>query len=161
MKIKTNVLIACLVNSSVLAFAGAASAETVIKIKSTGVAVINLRNVDLADGSKVQMWDSKYVSTQTGGDMAGQIWGGACYGLGRVSPKGVYSGAGRCEDVVSAEDSYNVDYTDNAEGGDWVVTGGKGKFKGATGSGHSTYTWGDPVFGDKITMTSEGTITLP
>ncbi len=68
------------------------------------------------------------------------------------------AGAKTC---VSAEDSYNVDYTDNAEGGDWVVTGGKGKFKGATGSGHSTYTWGDSVFGDKITMTSEGTITLP
>ena len=161
MKIKSNVLIACLVTGSVLSFTGAVGAETVLKIKATGVAVFNVKNIDLADGSIVQITDSKYVWTQTEGEMAGQSWGGFCYGLGRVTPEGVYSGAARCDDTVTAKDSYTVDYSENAEGGDWVVTGGKGKFKGATGGGRIVYTWGDTVFGDKLTMTSEGTITLP
>lgn len=161
MRTKTNVLIACLMTGALTSFTGGARAQTVIKLKSTGVAVINLKNIDLSDGSIVQIIDSKYVWTQTEGEMAGQSWGGVCYGLGKVTPDGVYSGVARCEDSVTPEDSYNVDYTDTAEGGDWVVTGGKGKFKGATGSGHNVYTWGDAVFGDKITMTSEGTITLP
>ena len=161
MKIKYNVLTACLVTGSVLSFAGAVGAETVLKIKGTGVVIVNIKNVDLADGSIVQQLDSKYVWTMSEGDMAGQTWGGVCYALGRVTPEGVYSGAARCNDTVTAEDSYTTDYTDNAEGGDWVVTGGKGKFKGATGGGRTVYTWGDTTFGDKITMTSEGTITLP
>jgi hypothetical protein len=161
MKITSNVLIACLMTGSVLSFAGAVGAETVMKIKTTGVAVFNVKNINLADGSIVQITDSRYVWTASEGDTAGQTWGGFCYGLGRVTPEGVYTGEARCEDNGTAEDSYNVEYTENVEGGDWVVTGGKGKFKGATGGGHITYIWGDTVFGDKLTMTSEGTITLP
>lgn len=30
------------------------------------------------------------------------------------------------DEIWSAEDAYTFDYTDNADGGDWVVIGGKG-----------------------------------
>ena len=147
--------------STGLLVADDAVAETVIKIKSQGVAIIEVENFNLADGSIVQKIASHYVWTETEGEMAGQSRGGTCIGLGQVTADGAYSGTARCNEVLSAEDAFTTTYTDNADGGDWVVTGGTGKFKGATGSGHTTYTWGDTVFGDKITMTSAGTITLP
>ena len=138
-----------------------ALAETVIKIKSQGVAIVDLQNFPLADGSIVQWWASRTVLTELEGDMAGQTRGVNCHGLGKVTPEGVYSGLARCDVTMSAEDVMTIDYSDDATGGDWVVTGGTGKFKGATGSGRATYTWGDAVYGDRITYTDEGTITLP
>ena len=159
MRIQNISLSAALLAGAMLA--APAQAETVMTINSTGVAIFNVKNVNLADGSIVQVIDSKYVWTQIDGDTAGQSWGGFCYGLGRVSPEGVYTGQSRCEDSMSAEDSYTTEYTETAEGGEWVVTGGKGKFAGATGSGRIVYTWGDAVFGDRITMTSVGSINLP
>ena len=163
MTIKARVLTVFLGASSLLGFAfgEAAFAETTIAFKSTDVAIIEIENVNLSDGSIVQKVTSHYVKTETEGEMAGQSRGGSCIGLGQVTAEGVYSGVYRCDEGVSAEDSFTSTYTDNAEGGNWVVTGGKGKFAGATGTGHITYTWGDAVFGDKITMTNAGTITLP
>ena len=162
MTIKARVLTVYLGASSLLGFAfgEAAFAETTIAIKSTGVAIIEIENVNLSDGSIVQKIAVDYVWTETEGETAGQSSGGSCIALGQVTAEGVYSGVGRCDESTSAEDSFTTTYTDNAEGGDWVVTGGKGKFAGATGAGRITYTWGDAVFGDKITMTNEGTITL-
>lgn len=159
MRIQNTILPAILLAGALLA--APAQAETVMNVNSTGVAIFNAKSINLADGSIVQVIDSKYIWTQIDGDMAGQSWGGFCYGLGRVTPEGAFTGEARCEDSMSAEDSYNTEYTETAEGGDWVVTGGKGKFKGATGSGHIVYTWGDTVFGDRLTMTSQGTIILP
>ena len=162
MTIKARVLTVFLGASSLLGFAfgEAAFAETTIAFKSTGVAIIEVENVNLSDGSIVQKVVSTYVWTETEGEMAGQSRGGSCIGLGQVTVEGVYSGVARCNESISAEDSFTTTYTDTAEGGDWVVTGGKGKYAGATGTGHVTYVWGDPVFGDKITMTNEGTMTL-
>lgn len=39
--------------------------------------------------------------------------------------------------------------------------GGKGKFKGATGGGKVTYTWGDTNFGDRLAFTDEAKVTIP
>ena len=147
--------------STGLLVADDALAETVIKIKAQGVAIVDLQNFPLSDGSTVQWWVSRTVSTELEGDMAGQSRSANCRGFGKVTPEGVYSGVGRCDETWSAEDVMTFDYSDDAKGGDWVLTGGTGKFKGAKGSGHNTYTWGDPVYGDRITYTTEGTITLP
>ena len=161
--IKNMVLISCLATSAVLGFAGgdAAFAETVLKMKAQGVNVGDIQNFKLTDGSTTQLVTGRTVWTGTEGDMAGQSWSVTCHGLGKVTADGVYSSTNRCEETHSAEDTINGDYKDTAEGGDWVITGGTGKYKGATGGGHITYTWGDTVFGDRITMTYEGTITLP
>lgn len=147
--------------TSGLLVANDALAETVIKIKSQGVAVIDRQNFPLSDGSAVQLIAFRTVWTELEGDLAGQSRGSSCHGLGKVTPEGVYSGLGRCEATWSAKDALTLDYSDGAGGGDWVVIGGTGKFKGAKGSGHVTFVWFDAVNGDKATLTDEGTITLP
>ncbi|MBK8084178.1 MAG: hypothetical protein IPK28_10280 [Devosia sp.] len=48
----------------------------------------------------------------------------------------------------------------NTDGWDWTVLGGTGKYVGATGSGHTTMGWGDNKYGDRMTWTSKGTVTL-
>lgn len=159
MRIQNTSLSAALLAGAMLA--APAQAETVMTFKSAGVSMFNAENFNLSDGSIVQIIDVQYVSIGTDGDLADQTRSGFCYGIGRVSAEGVYAGEMRCEEVFSAEDSYTFDFTDNAEGGVAVVTGGKGKFKGATGEARSVYTWGDAVFGDRLTFTTEGTITLP
>ena len=145
----------------ILALAAPAAAETTLTIQSTGAAFLELENTVLADGSTVQVYHTQIIFMNTGGDFAGQTQSGTCTGQGMVTPDGVYSGIGRCDIVESAEDAYTMTYTDTAEGGEWVVTGGRGKYTGATGSGTTTYTWGDAVFGQTFTTISEGSIVLP
>lgn len=161
MKITFNVLIACLVTGSVLSFASAAGAETVITVKATGVGIIDLQNFKMSDGTTAQLFTTKTVWMPSEGDSGGQPTGVVCHGLGKVTPDGVYSGDMLCQETYSAEDTTTTSYVDGPTGGDWVIIGGTGRYKGATGSGHVTYTWGDAVFGDKVAMTNEGTITLP
>jgi len=144
-----------------LTLAAPAAAETTLTVQSTGAAFLEIENTVLADGSTVQVYHSQVVWMNEGGDFAGQPQSVTCTGQGMVTAEGSYSGVGRCDTVDSAEDAYTTTYTDTAEGGDWVVTGGRGKYAGATGSGQITYIWGDAVFGQTITMISEGTITLP
>jgi hypothetical protein len=161
MKITSNVLIACLMTGSVLSFAGAVGAETVMTVKETGVAIIELQNIKMSDGTTVQLVTTKSVWMPNEGDTFGQPAGVVCHGMGKVTPDGVYSGDLLCDTTYSAEDVMTSSYVDGPTGGEWVTLGGTGKFKGANGSGRIVYTWGDAVFGDKITMTNEGTITLP
>lgn len=136
-------------------------AETVLKIEATGVGIIDLQNFKHADGSTAQLFTTRSVWTFTEGDFAGTSAGVTCHGLGNVTAEGVYSGQLLCEETYSATDTTTTNYVDGPTGGDWVIIGGTGKYKGAKGGGHVTYTWGDAVFGDKVTMTNEGTITLP
>jgi len=82
MKIKSYGLLACPMTGSVLGFAGAVGAETVMQIAAAGVVVFNAKNVDLSDGLIAQITDRNYVLTGTEGEMAGQSLGGICDGLG-------------------------------------------------------------------------------
>lgn len=156
--------IACAVFGAPLALilsSGVPLAATTLTVNSQGAAVLSVLNFPMADGSTAQTFTTKYVEMGIDGDFKGQTWGGECAGSGVVSAEGVYSGQYLCTTTLNADDAFTISVTDKAEGADWVVTGGKGKFKGATGKGHTAYTWGDAVFGDKITIAAEGTIILP
>lgn len=138
----------------------AAAAE--FSMTATGVSVIDLHSYPAhADGSVSQHFTFRLVQINLEGDLAGETWGADCVGEGLVSADGVYAGTWRCTMTISAEDAFTYEGTDNAEGATFEITGGKGRFAGATGSGTAAYTWGDTVFGDKITFTSEMTLTTP
>ena len=93
--------------------------------------------------------------------MAGQTWVGECHGLGDITKDGVYSGTNRCTAHFSDKDTLTWILNDTATGAESTITGGSGKYAGATGTGHLTYTWGDTVFGDRFTYAAESTIILP
>ncbi len=138
-----------------------AAAETKLAFKETGTSFIQVQTFDRGDGSKVQINIIKYVGIGTSGDMAGQTWSGECYGLGDVTKDGVYSGTNRCTAHFSDKDSMTWVLNDTAAGGDATITGGSGKYAGAKGTGHLAYTWGDTVFGDRITYSADVTAVLP
>lgn len=138
-----------------------AMAAKTIELTGKGVSIVAAQNSAQADGSTSQTWTVKFVQENLDGEYKGQTWGGECVGMGLVTADGTYSGVSRCSVDVTADDGYTFELKDNAEGGDWVVTSGKGMFKGATGGGHTSYVWGDTVFGDKIAWTSTGTLVLP
>lgn len=136
-------------------------AETTISYKSTGTSFITLDNVPMSDGRIVQHFHVQYVETLIEGDGAGETRGGECDGMGIVDAAGVYAGHFLCSTSASADDAFTAEWHDNAAGGDWVITGGKGKYAGASGTGRTDYLWGDSVFGDRMTWSTSATITLP
>lgn len=133
-----------------------------LSITAQGVSFVDLRNAPQADGTTSQQFDIKAVQINTDGDMKGETWGTDCMGGALVDAAGSYSGWFRCTVNVSADDAftYQVDH-DRPDGSSAVITGGKGKFKGATGTVDFTYTWGDTVFGDRLTWTSKTAMSLP
>lgn len=144
-----------------LAAAGSSAQAADMKLSLKGVAIVDGQNLTQLDGTTSQIFKTKIVSEVIGGDFAGQTWGGECWGDGLVVDGQGYTGNYRCSVYVAADEgfTYQVD-RDSDAGGDFVITGGKGRFAGATGNGHVAYTWGDTQFGDKLTYTMEGTITL-
>lgn len=138
-----------------------AAAETTTPFKSSGTSFIKLDNYPQADGRIVQHFHVQYVETVQEGDGAGTTRGGECDGMGLVDAAGVYAGHFLCTTSVSADDAFTLEFNDTAAGAEWVVTGGKGKYKGATGKGHMDYTWGDSVFGDRMTWASSGAMVQP
>jgi hypothetical protein len=139
---------------------GAAAAT--LSITSQGVSVVDLKSAQQADGTIAQQFNLKAVQVNTDGDLKGETWGSDCMGGGLVDAAGNYSGWFRCTVNVSAEDAFTfqVDH-DRADGSSAVITGGKGKFKDATGTIEFAYTWGDTVFGDRLTWTSKTAMSLP
>lgn len=143
------------------ALAAPAGAAT-LSSTARGISVIAIINYPMADGSTEQSFTVKFVQENLTGDSAGERWSGDCAGPGFVTADGAYSGSYRCTINVTAEDAYTIYAAqDTPEGADFVITGGKGKYKGATGSGHTTYVWGDTVFGDRIAWESKTEMTLP
>jgi hypothetical protein len=148
--------------TALLATAGPATAGSTLAMKGNGTATVEFQQMDHADGSKSQLIKSHLIQTIVEGDRKGETMGGDCFGFGRVGADGVYGGVLDCTYRLSAEDGYSIRMDDDhAEGGTFTVTGGTGAFKGATGKGSYTYTWGDTVYGDKLTWTAETTIALP
>lgn len=144
------------------ALPAAAMAASTVESTARGISVIKIENYPMADGSTVQSFTFKIVQENVTGGAAGERWGGDCVGDGVVTADGAYTGSYRCTINVTADDAYTLYAAHDApEGADFVITGGKGKYKGATGSGHTTYTWGDTVFGDRIAFESETSMTLP
>lgn len=146
-----------------VAMAGISASATAADVASNsrGVSIVTATNMLQADGSTSQTWTVKFVQENLEGPYNGESWGGECNGMGLVASDGAYSGVSRCSISITADDGYTFELKDSVEGGDWVITGGKGKFKGVAGKGRTTYTWGDPVYGDKIGWTSEGVLNLP
>jgi hypothetical protein len=139
-----------------------AMAASTLTMKTKGVSIVLLENFTMEDGSQTQLFKVKWVQDITDGDHKGESWGGDCYGTGVVTADGAYGGSLRCSANVTAEDGYTYQIdNDTAEGGKLVITGGKGRFAGATGTGSYTYYWGDTVFGDKNAWTGDLTINLP
>ena len=148
--------------TALLAAAAPAAAGTTLVMKGNGAAAVEFETIDHSDGSKSQLIKSHLIQTIVDGDRKGETIGGDCFGFGLVEADGTYGGALRCTYRLSAEDGYSIRIDDdNADGGTFTVTGGTGAFKGATGKGSYTYTWGDTVYGDKLTWTAETTIELP
>lgn len=152
-------LAALWVSVALISASGSAFAETTIKIASQGVVIVDVENYELGEGTTAQLFHSRFVDTGTGGDTAGLIWTGDCYGLGEVTAT-TYGDNTICVAHMSDTDSYSSRLVFNTDGWDWVVISGTGKYVGATGSGHITSVWGDTRYGDRFTVTDEGTITL-
>lgn len=146
--------------AGMLAFAPATAAETITS-KTRGVTFATVENLNHADGTIGQLFRVKFVEDITEGSHMGETWSGECWGSGLVAADGAYAGQLRCTTAVTADDAFTfqVDH-DTAEGGDYVITGGKGKFAGATGKGFYKHYWGDAVFGDKLAWTGEMTLEL-
>lgn len=144
---------------AMLGFSASALAADVA-LNSQGISIVMTTSMTQADGTISQTWTVKFVQENLDGPYRGETWGGECNGMGLVASDGAYSGVSRCSVNITADDGYTFELKDTAEGGDWVVTGGKGKFQGVAGMGHMTYTWGDPVYGDKISWASEGTLKM-
>ncbi len=143
-----------------LAFAAQpALAQTTINVESEGVSVTNLHNFELGEGTTAQQFDLRFVETGTGGDIAGANLAGECYGFAEITAN-TYTDSMLCVTRQTETDSYVYRMQFNTDGWDWTVIGGTGKFAGATGSGHTTAGWGDSRFGDRLTWTSKGSITL-
>jgi hypothetical protein len=136
-----------------------ALAQTTIEIEYQGVAVINLHNFELGEGTTAQQFDNRFVETGTGGDVVGVISSGECYGSAEVTANS-YTDTMLCVSRQTETDSVVSRMQFNTDGWDWTVVGGTGKFAGATGTGRLVSVWGDPKFGDRLTYTSKGTITL-
>jgi len=143
-----------------LAFAAhpALAGET-IQIESQGVSIGELHNFDLGDGTTAQNFETRFVETGTGGNIAGRVSSGECYGSAEITAS-TYADTMLCVQRVSDTDSYVYRMQFNTDGWDWTVLSGTGKYVGATGGGHVTMGWGDSKFGDRLTWTSKGTVTL-
>ena len=142
---------------------GSASAATALRFTNKGVAVVDAQLFPMADGSTGETFRSRLVAQTVVGDFRGQIISGDCYGQGSTSAAGAYLGTVACTMHVSADDAYTwTTADDSSNGGDiaFVVTGGKGRFRGATGRGHYVYDWGGGDDGDRLTWTMETTINL-
>lgn len=166
MKLKAKTLTPCLATAGMFVIVGTdAFAETKLTSKGHGVTFVNEGNQSMADGSVTQLVTAKYVEIADDGDFAGQTWSAACYGMGSVTAAGDYSGVFHCTANLTADDAFTFVITDNPQGGETVITSGKGKYKGATGNGTVTYTWGDVVGANInesfVTWVDEFTVVLP
>lgn len=146
--------------STLLAIAAQpALAGPTIKIEGRSVAIVDGHNYDLGAGITAQTFITKFVESGTGGDVSGVIWSGECYGSAEITASS-YADTILCVNRVSETDSYVTRLNFNADGWDWRVLGGTGRYDGASGSGHLTSGWGDEKFGDKLIMTDNGSITV-
>lgn len=142
-----------------LAMAASPVSAASVNIESQGVSVVNSHNVELGNGTTAQQYDVRYVETGTGGDVAGQTFGGECWGQAEITTSS-YADTALCVTRQSDKDSYAYRMAFNNDGWDWTIIGGTGKFVGATGTGHITSGWGDEKFGDRLTWTNKGSIAL-
>ena len=137
-------------------------AETTTSWTVLGYVTVGLENYPMADGSTLQTYSSKVIYVASDGEMAGQYYSGDCAGTATISADASYGATWGCTITMTPEDAFTVsNVRDDGVAFETVITGGKGKFKGATGGSKGTWLWGDTNFGDRAAFTDTITLTLP
>lgn len=132
-----------------------------IDFRSEGISFVDLELLPLPDGSSAQTYVAQTVMKVVDGARAGETAVGTCRGAGRSNAKGDFAARTFCSFSFSKEDSYASVVEEGNEGGALTILGGTGAFAGATGSGTTRFTWGDTIYGDRLTWTAEVHITTP